>query len=80
MSTMDRRTSGLQRPSRPSSPSGPPGFRWLSFAHQGLTEIPYDSILAQADSLQVLDLSYNRLEEYPFRQQQPANSQPGWPL
>lgn len=43
---------------------GPP-FQWLSFAYQGLTEIPYDTILKQTDSLEVLDLSFNLLEEYP---------------
>uniref|UniRef100_A0A3B5QTV3 Leucine-rich melanocyte differentiation-associated protein-like n=1 Tax=Xiphophorus maculatus TaxID=8083 RepID=A0A3B5QTV3_XIPMA len=42
------------------------GFHWLSFAYQGLTEIPYDSILMQTDTLKVLDLSYNILDEYPF--------------
>uniref|UniRef100_A0A671UF65 U2A'/phosphoprotein 32 family A C-terminal domain-containing protein n=1 Tax=Sparus aurata TaxID=8175 RepID=A0A671UF65_SPAAU len=31
----------------------------------GLTEIPYDTILTQTDTLEVLDLSYNLLEEYP---------------
>lgn len=43
-----------------------PTARWLSFAHQGLTEIPYAAILAHRAGLQVLDLSYNRLQEYPF--------------
>ncbi|XP_027893149.1 leucine-rich melanocyte differentiation-associated protein isoform X1 [Xiphophorus couchianus] len=41
------------------------GFHWLSFAYQGLTEIPYDSILMQTDTLKVLDLSYNILDENP---------------
>uniref|UniRef100_A0A3Q2NYT7 Leucine-rich repeat-containing protein C10orf11 homolog n=1 Tax=Fundulus heteroclitus TaxID=8078 RepID=A0A3Q2NYT7_FUNHE len=41
-------------------------FRWLSFAYQGLTEIPYDTILMQTKTLEVLDLSYNILDEYPF--------------
>uniref|UniRef100_A0A3P8WST0 Uncharacterized protein n=1 Tax=Cynoglossus semilaevis TaxID=244447 RepID=A0A3P8WST0_CYNSE len=41
---------------------GPP-FQWLSFAYQGLTEIPYDTILKQTDSLEVLDLSFNLLED-----------------
>lgn len=74
VSRMDHQTSGLH------SQSSQSGFRWLSFAYQGLTEIPYDIILPQTDTLQVLDLSYNRLEEYPFSQEQPANSQPekGW--
>lgn len=62
---MDHQSIGL--------PSQTAGFRWLSFAHQGLTEIPYDTILPQTETLQVLDLSYNRLEEYPFPQQQPAS-------
>uniref|UniRef100_A0A3B3Y7G9 U2A'/phosphoprotein 32 family A C-terminal domain-containing protein n=1 Tax=Poecilia mexicana TaxID=48701 RepID=A0A3B3Y7G9_9TELE len=46
------------------------GFHWLSFAYQGLTEIPYDSILMQTDTLEVLDLSYNILDEYPFSDEQ----------
>ncbi|XP_056299179.1 uncharacterized protein LOC130212072 isoform X1 [Pseudoliparis swirei] len=41
-------------------------FQWLSFAHQSLTEIPYEAILPQTDSLQVLDLSNNLLDEYPL--------------
>lgn len=41
-------------------------FQWLSFAYQGLTEIPYDAILTQMDMLEVLDLSYNLLNEYPL--------------
>lgn len=57
---MDHQTSGLHSQSRQS------GFRWYSFAYQGLTEIPYDAILSQTDTLQVLDLSYNQLDEYPF--------------
>uniref|UniRef100_A0A3Q4GPE8 Uncharacterized protein n=1 Tax=Neolamprologus brichardi TaxID=32507 RepID=A0A3Q4GPE8_NEOBR len=36
-----------------------PVYGWLSFAYQSLTEIPYETILTQTDSLQVLDLSYN---------------------
>ncbi|XP_037613754.1 leucine-rich repeat-containing protein 72 isoform X2 [Sebastes umbrosus] len=31
----------------------------------GLTEIPYETILTQTDSLEVLDLSYNVLDENP---------------
>lgn len=42
------------------------GLRRLSFAYQDLIEIPYDVILEQRDSLEVLDLSYNLLEEYPY--------------
>ncbi|XP_028973131.2 U2 small nuclear ribonucleoprotein A' isoform X2 [Esox lucius] len=41
------------------------GLRSLSFAYQGLLEIPYETILAQQDTLEVLDLSYNLLEESP---------------
>ncbi|KAL2078885.1 hypothetical protein ACEWY4_024629 [Coilia grayii] len=41
------------------------GLRRLSFAYQGLAEIPYEIILEQRDSLEVLDLSYNLLEESP---------------
>ncbi|XP_029944188.1 leucine-rich repeat-containing protein 72 [Salarias fasciatus] len=41
------------------------GFQWLSFAYQDLTEIPYESILAQTETLEVLDLSYNLLDENP---------------
>lgn len=59
---MDHQTSGLH------SHSSQSGFQWLSFAYQGLTEIPYGTILPQTGTLQVLDLSYNRLEEYPFHQ------------
>lgn len=63
---MDHQTSGLH------SHSSQSGFQWLSFAYQGLTEIPYDTILPQTGTLQVLDLSYNQLEEYPFHQGWPA--------
>lgn len=72
---MDHQTSGLH------SQSSQPGFQWYSFAYQGLTEIPYDAILSQTDTLQVLDMSYNRLEEYPFYYEGvAASSQPegGW--
>ncbi|KAM6909480.1 leucine-rich melanocyte differentiation-associated protein [Xenentodon cancila] len=55
---MDHQTLG--QPSQASS------FQWLSFAYQGLTEIPYDSILTQTDTLEVLDLSYNLLDD-PYR-------------
>ncbi|XP_003966776.1 leucine-rich melanocyte differentiation-associated protein [Takifugu rubripes] len=56
---MDHQTSGLH------SQSSQSGFQWYSFAYQGLTEIPYDAILSQTDTLEVLDLSYNLLEENP---------------
>ncbi|XP_072314992.1 leucine-rich melanocyte differentiation-associated protein [Eucyclogobius newberryi] len=42
-----------------------PSYQWLSFAYQSLTEIPYDSILTQTQTLEVLDLSYNLLQENP---------------
>uniref|UniRef100_A0A673AXT6 Uncharacterized protein n=1 Tax=Sphaeramia orbicularis TaxID=375764 RepID=A0A673AXT6_9TELE len=38
-------------------------FQWLSFAYQSLTEIPYDTILTQTETLEVLDLSYNLLDD-----------------
>ncbi|XP_041926015.1 U2 small nuclear ribonucleoprotein A' isoform X1 [Alosa sapidissima] len=41
------------------------GLRCLSLAYQGLLEIPYEPILQQRDSLEVLDLSYNLLDESP---------------
>ncbi|XP_058481548.1 leucine-rich repeat-containing protein 72 [Solea solea] len=46
-----------------SKPNHASRFQWLSFAYQGLTEIPYDNILKQTDSLEVLDLSYNLLDD-----------------
>ncbi|KAL0187724.1 hypothetical protein M9458_014823, partial [Cirrhinus mrigala] len=49
----------------PSTPGGPAvvlGLQRLSFAYQGLLEIPYDTILQQHDTLEVLDLSYNLLD------------------
>ncbi|XP_019116589.1 leucine-rich melanocyte differentiation-associated protein isoform X1 [Larimichthys crocea] len=57
---MDHHTSGQH-----SQPSHSSSFQWLSFAYQGLTEIPYDTILTQTESLEVLDLSYNLLDENP---------------
>ncbi|KAM8746565.1 leucine-rich melanocyte differentiation-associated protein [Acanthopagrus schlegelii] len=57
---MDHLTSGQH-----GQPGHASSFQWLSFAYQGLTEIPYDTILTQTDTLEVLDLSYNLLEEYP---------------
>ncbi|CAI5682308.1 leucine-rich repeat-containing protein 72 [Oreochromis aureus] len=57
---MDHHASGQQSPHSHAS-----HFQWLSFAYQGLTEIPYETILTQTDSLQVLDLSYNLLDENP---------------
>ncbi|KAF5907049.1 U2 small nuclear ribonucleoprotein A'-like isoform X1 [Clarias magur] len=40
-----------------------PGLKRLSFAYQSLLEIPYDDILKQQDTLEVLDLSYNLLDD-----------------
>ncbi|XP_035850169.1 leucine-rich repeat-containing protein 72 isoform X1 [Sander lucioperca] len=51
---MDHHTSGQH---------SQPSFQWLSFAHQGLTEIPNEAILTQTDTLEVLDLSYNLLND-----------------
>uniref|UniRef100_A0A8C6WFB3 Uncharacterized protein n=1 Tax=Neogobius melanostomus TaxID=47308 RepID=A0A8C6WFB3_9GOBI len=42
-----------------SGPQAQPSYQWLSFAYQSLTEIPYDPILMQTETLEVLDLSYN---------------------
>jgi len=50
------------------TPAGP-AVVTLSFAYQGLLEIPYDTILQHQDTLEVLDLSYNLLDEYPFGNQ-----------
>ncbi|XP_070786363.1 leucine-rich melanocyte differentiation-associated protein [Enoplosus armatus] len=55
---MDHHTSGQQ-----GQPSHASSFQWLSFAYRGLTEIPYESILMQTDTLEVLDLSYNLLDD-----------------
>ncbi|XP_068444487.1 leucine-rich melanocyte differentiation-associated protein [Clinocottus analis] len=55
---MDHPTS-----SQHSQPSHTSSFQWLSFAYQSLTEIPYETILPQTDSLEVLDLSYNLLDD-----------------
>lgn len=55
-----------QRSSQHTRPSNPSSFHWFSFAYQGLTEIPYETILTHTDALEVLDLSYNLLDEYPF--------------
>ncbi|XP_039997466.1 leucine-rich repeat-containing protein 72, partial [Xiphias gladius] len=55
---MDHHTSGQHTQSNHAS-----SFQWLSFAYQGLTEIPYEAILTKTDSLEVLDLSYNLLDD-----------------
>ncbi|KAG9274217.1 uncharacterized protein LOC103041383 [Astyanax mexicanus] len=47
----------------PGSPTTELGLKRLSFAYQGLLEIPYDIILEQRDTLEVLDLSYNLLDD-----------------
>ncbi|KAM6960068.1 leucine-rich melanocyte differentiation-associated protein [Tautogolabrus adspersus] len=57
---MDHQSSGQL-----SQTGQAPSFQWLSFAYQGLTEIPYETILTQTESLEVLDLSNNLLEENP---------------
>lgn len=72
---MDHHTSG-----QPSQPSHATNFQWLSFAYQGLTEIPYETILTQTDTLEVLDLSYNLLEEYPFLNSQKLDDKLQEPL
>ncbi|KAM9400246.1 leucine-rich melanocyte differentiation-associated protein-like [Salvelinus alpinus] len=51
------------QPGQPGQPGPVLGLRSLSFAYQGLLEIPYEVILAQRDTLEVLDLSYNLLED-----------------
>lgn len=53
-------------PLAPGSPTTELGLKRVSFAYQGLLEIPYDTILEQRDTLEVLDLSYNLLDEYPL--------------
>ncbi|XP_062372090.1 uncharacterized protein LOC134059662 [Sardina pilchardus] len=50
-------------PASTGSPAPVLGLRRLSFAYQGLLEIPYEPILEQRDSLEVLDLSYNLLDD-----------------
>ncbi|KAA0723947.1 hypothetical protein E1301_Tti024205 [Triplophysa tibetana] len=47
----------------PGAPAVELGLQRLSFAYQNLSEIPYDTILQQQDTLEVLDLSYNLLED-----------------
>ena len=68
---MDHQTSGQNSQQQGHAPR----FQWLSFAYQGLTEIPYEAILTQTDSLEVLDLSYNLLDEYPFLNKQEVKDQ-----
>lgn len=58
--------SSVLEPGAPGSSIVEPGLKRLSFAYQSLQEIPYDVILKQRDTLEVLDLSYNLLDEYPL--------------
>lgn len=67
---MDHHASGQH-----SQPGHTSSFQWLSFAYQGLREIPYETILTQTDTLEVLDLSYNLLDEYPFLNNQEPTDQ-----
>lgn len=67
---MDHHTLGQH-----SQPSHTSSFQWLSFAYQSLTEIPYETILTQTETLEVLDLSYNLLDEYPFLKNQKLKDQ-----
>ncbi|XP_071371514.1 leucine-rich melanocyte differentiation-associated protein [Centroberyx affinis] len=55
---MDYHASGQHSQPGPAS-----SFQWLSFAYQGLSEIPYEPILTQSSTLEVLDLSYNLLDD-----------------
>ncbi|XP_034159759.1 uncharacterized protein LOC113540271 isoform X2 [Pangasianodon hypophthalmus] len=55
--------SGVMEPGAPGSSTIEPGLKRLSFAYQSLLEIPYDAILKQRDTLEVLDLSYNLLDD-----------------
>ncbi|XP_017326848.1 leucine-rich melanocyte differentiation-associated protein [Ictalurus punctatus] len=57
--------SSVMEPGAPGSSTVEPGLKRLSFAYQSLLEIPYDIILKQRDTLEVLDLSYNLLDESP---------------
>ncbi|KAB5579411.1 hypothetical protein PHYPO_G00194770 [Pangasianodon hypophthalmus] len=56
--------SGVMEPGAPGSSTIEPGLKRLSFAYQSLLEIPYDAILKQRDTLEVLDLSYNLLDDH----------------
>lgn len=58
-------TGPLPPPGQPGRPTQVLRLKRLSFAYQGLVEIPYDIVLAQRETLEVLDLSYNLLEESP---------------
>ncbi|MCI4377487.1 hypothetical protein PGIGA_G00204110 [Pangasianodon gigas] len=56
--------SSVMEPGAPGSSTIEPGLKRLSFAYQSLLEIPYDAILKQRDTLEVLDLSYNLLDDH----------------
>uniref|UniRef100_A0A8C1JJ63 Uncharacterized protein n=1 Tax=Cyprinus carpio TaxID=7962 RepID=A0A8C1JJ63_CYPCA len=56
-------SEGLTGPSAPGGPAVVLGLQRLSFAYQSLLEIPYETILQQQDTLEVLDLSYNSLDD-----------------
>lgn len=58
--------SSVIDPGVPGSSTIEPGLKRLTFGYQSLLEIPYDVILKQRDTLEVLDLSYNLLDEYPL--------------
>lgn len=58
--------SSVMEQGAPGSSTVEPGLKRLSFAYQSLLEIPYDVILKQRGTLEVLDLSYNLLDEYPL--------------
>ncbi|XP_026865723.1 uncharacterized protein LOC113577333 isoform X2 [Electrophorus electricus] len=47
----------------PGSPAAELDLTRLSFAYQGLLEIPYNIIFEQRDTLEILDLSYNLLDD-----------------
>uniref|UniRef100_A0A667Z1X3 Uncharacterized protein n=1 Tax=Myripristis murdjan TaxID=586833 RepID=A0A667Z1X3_9TELE len=49
----------MDYPASGQQPSPASSFQWLSFAYQSLSEIPYEAILTQSSTLEVLDLSYN---------------------
>ncbi|XP_060729558.1 leucine-rich melanocyte differentiation-associated protein [Tachysurus vachellii] len=57
--------SSVLEPGAPGRSTIDPGLKRLSFAYQSLLEIPYDAIFKQRNTLEVLDLSYNLLDESP---------------
>ncbi|XP_062849231.1 leucine-rich melanocyte differentiation-associated protein [Trichomycterus rosablanca] len=60
---MEECLRSIVEPGAPGSSTTEMGLKRLSFAYKGLMEIPYDTILEQRDTLEVLDLSYNLLED-----------------